>query len=300
MAKKAKCWQYGARSRGSAVFDTFNVILMLVICVIMLYPMWYVLSCSFSDPALLYKHRGALIWPLGYSLKGYQKVMSYTPIWNGYKITLIVLVVGTTLNMLFSSLFAYVISRPNLMWRRVITGLAVFTMYFSGGIVPTYLVVKGIKIYDTIWALILPGLISTYNVIILRTAFFGIPDAMEESARLDGAGELTVLFKILLPLIKPTLAAITLFYAVAHWNNWTNALLYIRSEKLRPLQLVARSLLIPEKEAEIAGTIDFETQMVDKMLKYCVIIVSTVPILCIYPFIQKYFTKGIMVGAVKG
>ena len=300
MAKKAKCWRYGARSRGSVVFDTFNVILMLIICVIMLYPMWYVLSCSFSDPMLLYKHRGALIWPLGYSLKGYQKVIAYTPIWNGYKITLIVLVLGTTLNMLFSSLFAYVISRPNLMWRRVITGLAVFTMYFNGGIVPTYLVVKGIKIYDTIWALILPGLIGTYNIIILRTAFFGIPDAMEESARLDGAGELTILFRILLPLIKPTLAAITLFYAVGHWNNWTNALLYIRSEKLRPLQMVVRSLLILEEEVEIAGSTDYETQMVNKMLKYCVIIVSTVPILCIYPFIQKYFTKGIMVGAVKG
>ena len=209
-------------------------------------------------------------------------------------------VVGTALNLLFTSMLAYVLSRRNLLWSKVITGLCIFTMYFSGGMIPTFLVVKAVGLYDSIWAMIIPGLISTYNMILVRTAFLGVPEDISESASLDGAGELTTLFRILMPLIKPSLAAVGLFYAVGHWNSWTRALLYIRNPELQPLQMVVRSLLIMEKDLADSGVPDAYTQMLNNAMKYPVIVVSTVPILCVYPFIQKYFTKGVMIGAVKG
>ncbi len=300
-AKQRKTpWVYGKPSTGSRVFDVVNAAFMAAVCAIMLYPLWYVVCCSFSDPMQLMAHRGVLLWPLGFTLSGYETILGYKAIWNAYKVTIFVVIAGSALNILFSVLFAYVLSRSGMMWHKVITGLAVFTMYFSGGMIPTYIVVKSIGLYDTIWALIFPSLISTYNVIILRTAFYGIPDELEESARLDGAGEFRTLFTIMVPLIVPSIAAVTLFYAVGHWNEWTDALLYIRSASLRPLQMVLRAILIQGENIEVSGGQDLRTELNNTLLKYCVIVVSTVPILCIYPFVQKYFTRGIMLGAVKG
>lgn len=298
--KRQKVWYYGKASVGSRIFDGCNITLMVFICVIMLYPLWYVVCCSFSDPMRLMKHRGILLSPLGFTLHGYEIVLNYQAIWKAYAVTIFEVVVGTSFNMVFSVLFAFVLSRKNLMWHKLITLLAVFTMYFSGGMIPTYLVVKAVGLYDSIWALIFPGLISTYNVIILRTAFYGIPDELEESAALDGAGKLRILFQIMVPLIKPSIAAISLFYAVGHWNEWTSALLYIRNADLRPLQIVLRSILIQGENIEVTGGQDLQTELNNSLLKYCVIVVSTVPILIVYPFIQKYFTNGVMVGAVKG
>ena len=238
--------------------------------------------------------------PLDFSLAGYEKVLNYAPLWNAYGVTIFVVVVGTSMNMLASILFAYVLSCKDMMWHKLITGLAVFTMYFSGGMIPTYLVVKGVGLYDTIWAMIIPGLISTYNCIILRTAFYGIPDSLLESARIDGAGALRILFTVCVPLIVPSIATVALFYAVGHWNSWTNALLYIRKQELMPLQMVLRALLIQNEAVEVTGGQDLQTELNALLLKYVVIVVSTVPILCVYPFIQRYFTKGVMIGAVKG
>ncbi len=295
-----RTWNYGKTSLASRIFDTANYILLLLLCVIMLYPLWYVLCCSFSDPALLMRHTGMLIMPLDFSLAGYEKVLNYAPLWNAYGVTIFVVVVGTSLNMIASTLFAYVLSCKDMMWHKLITGLAVFTMYFSGGMIPTYLVVKAVGLYDSIWAMIFPGLISTYNCIILRTAFYGIPDSLQESARIDGAGSLRILLTVCVPLIIPSIATVTLFYAVGHWNSWTNALLYIRKQELMPLQMVLRALLIQNEAVEVTGGQDLQTELNALLLKYVVIVVSTIPILCVYPFIQRYFTKGVMIGAVKG
>lgn len=293
-------WNYGRISLSSRIFDGLNYGFLFLLCVLMLYPLWYVLCCSFSDPALLMRHSGILLWPLDFSFAGYEKVLNYKQLWNAYGVTIFVVIAGTALNMLFSILFAFVLSRKGMLWHKLITGLAVFTMYFSGGMIPTYLVVKGVGLYDTIWAMIIPGLISTYNCIILRTAFYGIPDSLEESAKIDGAGDLRVLFTICVPLIIPSIATVALFYAVGHWNSWTNALLYIRNEDLMPLQMVLRALLIQGEAIEVTGGQDLQTELNNMLLKYVVIVVSTVPILCVYPFIQKFFTKGVMIGAVKG
>lgn len=293
-------WNYGKISLSSRIFDGLNYGFLFLLCVLMLYPLWYVLCCSFSDPAQLMRHSGILLWPLDFSFAGYEKVLNYNQLWNSYGVTIFVVIAGTAMNMFFSILFAFVLSRRGMMWHKLITGLAVFTMYFSGGMIPTYLVVKGVGLYDTIWAMIIPGLISTYNCIILRTAFYGIPDSLEESAKIDGAGDLRVLFTICVPLIVPSIATVALFYAVGHWNSWTNALLYIRKEELMPLQMVLRALLIQGEAIEVTGGQDLQTELNNMLLKYVVIVVSTVPILCVYPFIQKFFTKGVMIGAVKG
>ena len=293
-------WNYGKISLGSRVFDTANYIFLGLLCVLMIYPLWYVLCCSFSDPALLMRHSGILLWPLDFSFAGYEKVLNYSRLWNAYMVTFFVVIVGTAMNMFFSILFAFVLSRKGMMWHKLITGLAVFTMYFSGGMIPTYMVVKGVGLYNTVWAMIIPGLISTYNCIILRTAFYGIPDSLEESARIDGAGDLRVLFTICVPLIVPSIATVALFYAVGHWNSWSSALLYIRDENLMPLQMVLRALLIQGEAIEVTGGQDLQTELNNMLLKYVVIVVSTVPILCVYPFIQRFFTKGVMIGAVKG
>ena len=299
--KKEKEWSYGRSSAGSRVFDVCNVLFMLMLCFIMLYPMWYVLCASFSDPETLVLHTGPVFLPLNFSVVNYDKVLGYTPIWQGYRVTLFVVIVGTTLNLLFTSLLAYVLSRKNLMLRKLITGLCIFTMYFSGGMIPTFMIVKAVGLYNTIWALIIPGLISTYNMIVIRTAMQGVPDELIESASLDGANELTIFFRILMPMVKPTLAAIALFCAVGHWNSWTNALLYIRKSELQPLQMVVRALLIKEQDLDRdPAKRNALLEMMNQTMRYSVIIVSTVPVLCVYPFIQKYFTKGVMVGAVKG
>lgn len=299
MAKEKK-WEYGRPSTASRVFDIVNIIGMLIFAIIMFYPLWFVLCASISDPMQLMRHNGLITMPLGFTLSGYEKVLSYSPIWNAYKITLIVVVIGTSLSVFFSILFAYVLSRTNLFWHKLITWLAVFTMYFSGGMIPTYLVVRGIGMYNTIWAMIFPGLISTFNCIILRTAFYNIPDSLEESALIDGASNLRILFSIFMPLIIPTIATITLFYAVSRWNSWTEALLYVRDDDLKPLQIVLRSILIQGENIEVTGGMDLQTELDNTLLKYVVIIISTLPILAAYPFVQKYFTTGVMIGAVKG
>ena len=293
-------WNYGQISLSSRIFDTINYVFLFLLCILMIYPLWYVLCCSFSDPAQLMRHSGILLWPLDFSFAGYEKVLNYKQLWNSYLVTIFVVIAGTGMNMFFSILFAFVLSRRGMMWHKLITGLAVFTMYFSGGMIPTYLVVKGVGLYDTVWAMIIPGLISTYNCIILRTAFYGIPDSLEESAKIDGAGDLRVLFTICVPLIVPSIATVALFYAVGHWNSWSAALLYIRDEDLMPLQMVLRALLIQGEAIEVTGGQDLQTELNNMLLKYVVIVVSTVPILCVYPFIQRFFTKGVMIGAVKG
>ncbi|MBR3105703.1 MAG: carbohydrate ABC transporter permease [Clostridia bacterium] len=297
-------WNYGLPSVGSRIFDAVNVTIMFLLMLVTVYPFLYVLFASMSDPLKLYSHTGLLLAPKGFSLRGYQYVLNYRSIWNGYLVTLFLSTVGTACTLVSSLLFAYVLSKKDSMLHSFFTFTAIFTMYFNGGMIPTYLIVKEVGLLNSLWALIIPGLISTYYVIILRTAIMGVPKEMTESAELDGANEFIVLVRILLPLIVPTIAAIGLFIVVGYWNSWTSALLYIQDTKKMPLQMVLRQILVNNDMSAAAGTgasnRSGEDSATRLLLKYATIIVSTVPIICVYPFLQKHFTKGIMIGALKG
>ena len=288
---------------GEKAFNVFNIIFMLVMMFVMFYPMWHVLCASFSDARLLSAHTGVLLWPEGYSVTAYKLMIKNPMILRGYGNTLFILVFGLLLNMVMTCLAAYVLSRRNVMLNRVITIFIVFTMYFNGGLIPTYINIKSLGLMDSLWAVIVPGAISTYNMIVLRTGFASVPESLEESAKIDGASSIRILWQIILPLSKATVAVICLYYAVAHWNSWFNAMLYLNERELFPLQLILREILIQNDTSSMVTAMDVgagDSSFVSETVKYAVIIVSVVPILCVYPFIQKYFTKGVMVGAVKG
>ena len=277
---------------GERIFYLADDALMIFLCVLILVPLIHVVAGSFSDGMSYMTHSGLLLWPLSPTLDAYRSVIHNQNIWTGYGNTLFIVIVGTVLDMLCSLVAAYVLSRKNYMLKKFFNLMVVFSMYFSGGMIPFFLVVKGVGLYKSIWSLIIPSLINVFNLVIVRTAMTGVPDSLEESAQLDGAGHFTILFRIITPLILPSVAVVALYYAVAHWNSWFNALLFIKDRKNYPLQLILREILIlsdTDEDFTMSETIQFAT-----------IVVATIPILCVYPFIQRYFVKGIMVGAVKG
>ena len=287
------------KSKGAAIFDTVNVTLMIVISLCMLYPMLYVIFASFSDPTTFTKHSGLLLSPAGFSLESYKLAFENPMLFRGYLNTIIIILVSVTLSMILTSLCAYVLSRKDFKLRKFCTVAIVITMFFSGGMIPFYFTVKDLGLENNMWSLILPTAINTFNMIILRTSFESIPSALVESASIDGAGHWTILFRIILPLSKATLAVLVLYYAVANWNSWFNAMLFINDREKYPLQLVLREILITSDTSSMtAGESDRE--FIGETIKYAIIVISTVPILCIYPFLQKYFAKGVMVGSVKG
>jgi len=287
------------KSKGAAIFDTVNVILMTVISICMIYPMLYVVFASFSDPTAFTKHSGLLLSPAGFSLESYALAFKNPMLFRGYLNTIIIILVSVTLSMILTSLCAYVLSRKDFKLRKFCTVAIVITMFFSGGMIPFYFTVKDLGLENSMWSLILPTAINTFNMIILRTSFESIPPALIESASIDGAGHWTILFRIILPLSKATLAVLVLYYAVANWNSWFNAMLFINDRDKYPLQLVLREILITSDTSSMtAGESDRE--FIGETIKYAIIVISTVPILCIYPFLQKYFAKGVMVGSVKG
>lgn len=283
-------------------FNVFNIIFMLCMIVITLYPLLYVVFASLSDSNELMKHSGLLLKPVGFSWAAYKAVFKNPNILQGYKNTIIVLISSVTVSMFLTCLAAYVLSRKNVLFNGVITFIIMFTMFFSGGMIPTYLLVNNLGLTNTYWALILPTAISTYNMIIMRTGFAAIPESLEESAKIDGANHFTILFKIVIPLAKPTMAVIVLYYAVACWNSWFNAMIYLQKRRdLQPLQLILRGILIENDTSNMQdGNVGQDTESIAESIKYAVIVVATLPILAIYPFLQKYFIKGIMIGAVKG
>lgn len=290
------------RSNGERAFDALNVVLMLFIMVVTLYPFIYVLFASLSDPAAMVAHSGILLRPVGdATLDSYGMVLSNSSIGSGYRNTLFLVVVGTAINVLMTSFGAYVLSRRGYMGKRALNFFVVFTMFFSGGLIPFYLTVKDVGLLDSLWALIIPKCIATYNMIIMRTAFQGVPDSIEESARLDGANDFTILFKMFWPLTLPTMAVMILFYAVDHWNAWFNAMMFMQTRSKYPLQLILREILISSDTSQMTTTVgSLDTGIVGETIKYSTIIVATIPVLAIYPFLQRYFVKGIMIGAVKG
>ncbi len=289
-------------SRGERIFGVFNVIILSLFTIACLYPFWYVIVASFSESNLLMSHPEALMLPLGWSTEAYKFVFETKAIWTGYGNTIFYVVVGTAINIFMTLLAAYFLSRKNLPGKTFFTIFIMFTMYFSGGMIPGYLNIQDLHLYNTRWVLLLHGALSTYNLIIMRTAMSGIDDSLTESAMLDGAGHMTILWKILVPLCKATIAVLVLYYGVAHWNSWFPAFIYLdddaKGKTMQPLQIVLRRILILTDMTDTGGADD--AAQIAETIKYATIIVSTVPILCLYPFLQKYFTKGVMVGAVKG
>ena len=286
---------------GSRVFDGINIFLLLCLTFAFLYPMWYVLMGSFSDPFTLFTNNEIILWPKGFSLKGYEQVFKNPNIIIGYRNTLMYVGFGTVANVLVTALGAYVLSRPDLMLRKLFTVMVVFTMYFSGGLIPTFLVVKGVGLYNSPLAIIPPTLVGTWNMIVMRTSFKAIPASLVESAKLDGANDFTILFRIILPCAKATVAVIVLYYAVGYWNSWFNAMIYLKDKSLYPLQLFLREILLANTSngATASGFEESDMLYLEDVMRYATIIVSTLPILCVYPFCQKYFMKGVMLGSVK-
>lgn len=263
-----------------------------------LYPILHVLAASLSDPLRLVRHRGVFLWPDGFSLKGYQMVIGNPNIWMGYGNTIFYVVAGTVINMFMTIIGAYALSRKGWPLRQFFVFLFVFTMYFSAGMVPGFMMVKELGLLNTRWAILLPGAVNTWNLIVMRTAFSSVPDEMEESAHIDGASDLRIMMQIYVPLAKATIAVMILFYAVAHWNSWFSALIYLTDNKLYPVQMFVREILM--FDAAAGTTEDANAVYIRELTKYATIIVAVVPILCIYPFVQKYFVKGVMLGSVKG
>ena len=288
------------------IFDEVNLVLMLIMLVIFVWPLWFVFIASFSDPIAVNSGQ-VLLWPKGIVMDGYKMTMEHKELWVGYKNTIIYTVVGTLLNLTLSVCFAYPLSKKDFKLKKFFLLMFVFTMYFSGGMIPTYLTVKNVGLLNSGWAMIIPGAISVYNSLIIRSYFVNsIPAELEEAAILDGANSAQYLWKVVLPLSKPVLAVVGLYYAVSHWNDYYNALLYLYNDALYPLQTVLRTLLMTSSSLvdateSAAGAEAIEAAFNTYLsMRYCVIILAAVPMLCVYPFIQKFFVKGVMVGSVKG
>lgn len=282
-------------------FDFFVYVIAAIIIIIVLYPLLFIVSASFSDPSRVLNGDVWLL-PKGVTLEAYKSILHNDKIWTGYRNTIVYTVVGTVINIIMTILAAYPLSRPDLPGRGTIMVLITLTMFFGGGLIPTYLLVKELGMVNTMWALIVPGAIATYNLIVMRTYFqSSIPWELQEAAHMDGCSNWRLLVSIILPLSKPILAVMVLFYAVGHWNSYFAALIYIRDEALHPLQLVLREILMISQSAGEGGSIGLEDQiLLAESIKFAVIIVSTLPVLIMYPFVQRHFVKGVMIGSLKG
>ena len=283
------------------VFNFFNVLLTILITLIVLYPLIYILSASFSDPMAVMNGEVLLI-PVDFTFAGYQKVFQNEDIVTGYLNSIQYTIVGTAVNLVMTVLGAYPLSRKDFYGRNVLTAFFAFTMFFGGGMIPTYLVIQDLGLLNNFWVMILPGAVSVWSMVIVRTFFqSSIPDELREAAVIDGCSNTRLLMTIILPLSIPVLAVITMQYAVGHWNAYFNALIYITDREKYPLQMVLRELLMQSKMDEMMDTDGAVTQqMLAESLKYAVMVVASVPVLLLYPFLQRYFVKGVMVGAIKG
>ena len=280
------------------VMDLITYTLLVVFTIACIYPVWYVLAASFSNGTELAKHPGFLLWPKNFTTGAYSMVFQNPLIMNGLKNSIKILLYGLPINMVMTILCGYFLACSGMRLKKPITAMIMFTMFFSGGMIPGYLNVKDLGLYDKIWALVLPGALNVYNAIICKTAIESIPSSLSESAYLDGANDFQVLWKVIVPLIKPTLAVLLLYYGVGHWNSWFNASIYIWDNANLPVQNVIRSIMLAIQE--LSGTAGDTYKAYAETIKYAACVITTVPIMCVYPFLQKCFTKGVMIGAVKG
>jgi putative aldouronate transport system permease protein len=282
------------------VFSVFNYLFLALVSLFCLYPILYVLFASFSNNNLLTAYSGVLFRPLGFSLAAYEKVFKNPMILTGYRNTLFVLIAGVIMCLFMTSLGAYFLSRKNVFFKKPVMMLVTFTMFFSGGIIPFYLNLRDLHLTNSLWGLIIPFAINTYNMIILRTSFMAIPESLTEAALIDGAGHWRILFSVVLPLSKAILSVMILYYGIGIWNAWFWASAILQQRELYPLQVVLREILLQNSAIGMSAGVDAgDQESVAATIKYATIIVATVPVLCIYPFLQKYFSKGVMIGAVK-
>jgi putative aldouronate transport system permease protein len=282
-------------------FSICNHIFMLLLCIVTVYPFLYILSTSISSSnvPLTQIH----IIPPELSLESYNRVLANPLIGLGYVNTILRTVIGTSLAVMVTLMLAYPLSKKYLPHRNFWTALVVFTMFFNGGMIPTYILVKDLHLINTIWALVLPELVSAFNMVIVRNYMMSIPESLEESAKLDGANDIIILFRIILPICKPIIATITLWIAVWHWNSWFDSMIYSTRAETQVVQLVMRRIVVEGTQNSASAYTQSNTryEVVSPMnLKAATIMVTTLPILVVYPFIQKYFVKGIMVGSLKG
>ncbi|MFC5448553.1 carbohydrate ABC transporter permease [Paenibacillus aestuarii] len=281
-------------SFGSRLFDVINTVLMILLIIVMVYPLIYVFSASISDNAMVMSGQ-VVLWPRSVTLEAYARLVGNPDIWISYWNTIRYTVLQTLLSLIVTSAMAYPLAKKWLPGRRFILMMAAFTLLFSGGMIPTFLVVQNLGLLNTMWAIVLPSLVSTWYLFIMRTFFEALPEELEDAATMDGCGTVQLLIRIILPLSLPVLVSIGLFTAVNQWNSFFDALIYLNERSMYPLQIVLRNIIIASSNVQGEGnTAYIET------LKYAMIMIATVPILCVYPFIQKYFVQGAMIGGVKG
>lgn len=289
-------------SRGDRVYYLINNILLGIFFSIILIPLVNVVASSFSS-AFAVNSGQVFLWPVDVTLDGYKAVFQYPGIWRAYGNTFLYTIVGTAINLVMTMIAAYPLARRNLPGKGIVVALFMFTMLFSGGMIPGYLLIRDLHMLDTIWALVLPGAISVYNMIIARTFIQNIPTDLEEAAKIDGCSDARYFVSIVIPLSKAVISVLALYYAVGHWNSYMDALLYMLDTKKYPLQLLIRGILLKNATAQMDNMTEEMYQQMKNMadlLKYALIIVSSLPVLIIYPFAKKYFMKGVMIGAVKG
>jgi putative aldouronate transport system permease protein len=290
-------------SKGDRIFNVINYVVLILVTLVVLYPLVFVLSASFSDPQTVLRGE-MLLWPKGINLNSYEKIFQNRDIISGFTNTLIYTTLGTAINLVMTILAAYPLSRRDFVGRNGIMALLVFTMFFSGGLIPTYLLIKNLGMLNTLWVMIIPNAVSIWNIIIMRTFFQqSIPHELQEAATIDGCSNIQILTRIILPLSMPIIAVTILFYAVGHWNAFFNALLYLTDKDKFPLQLVLREILI---QGQTNDMVKMSTESAIKQqrevegIKYAVLVVANIPVLVLYPFLQRYFVKGVMIGAIKG
>jgi putative aldouronate transport system permease protein len=289
------------KSPGDIIFDVVNTVIMLALMFVTIYPMYYVLVASVTNNLALLATPGFLWYPKGFTLGSFKLAFTHPLIMSGYKNILIIMVAGLFVNITLTLFTGFFLASKNLYFKKPILFMILFTMFFNGGMIPNYLNIRSLGLYDSLWALILPGAVSVYNSIICRTAIEAVPESLSESARIDGANDLTILFRIIAPLIKPTMVVLLLYYGIGHWNSWFSASIYIRDNYKLPIQNILRAILIANSDIlNSAATENDQINQFAETIKYAAIVITTVPVLFVYPFLQRYFVKGVMIGAVKG
>lgn len=286
---------------GDHMFNLVLAVMMVGLVVVTFYPVYYIVIASVSSSAAVIANPGTLIWPVDFNFGAYAKAFDHPLILSGFKNSILIIALSLPINMLLTLFCGYFMAAKNVFFKKPIIIYMLFTMFFSGGLIPTYLNQRSLGLVDTLWALIIPSALSLFNAIICKTAIENIPESLTESANIDGANDFVILFRIVTPVIMPTIAVLLLFYGVSHWNGWFSATLYISKNELLPIQNILRAVLIANnKILEQASSNAEEVNDYAETIKYAAIVITTLPILFIYPFLQRYFVKGVMIGAVKG
>ena len=290
-------------TRQDKVFNVINMIILWIVLILVAYPLIYVLSASFSNPQAVSSGK-VWLWPVDFTLRGYEVVFQHPDIVRGFLNPIYITVLGTVVQVIITIMAAYPLSRKTLYGKGVITLFFTFTMFFGGGLIPTFILINNLGLYNTYWALILPGAVGVYNVIVARTFFqTTIPEDLFEAGQLDGCSDFRFLISVVLPLSKPIIAVLVMFYAVGHWNSYFGPMIYLADKQLYPLQIVLRNILVQNQfdSQMMMDVASMEQQKgLAELIKYSVIVVSSLPMLILYPFIQKHFVKGVMIGAIKG